>query len=72
MKRHLSTLLTSMNFGRVFSNTCHYSLQCGTYSELLANSGAFAEFLQTYASENQSSNTTGNMHFQTGYKEFNI
>ena len=34
--------------------------QCGTYSELLANSGAFAEFLHTYASENHSPNSSGN------------
>jgi len=29
--------------------------ECGTYSELRANSGAFAEFLQTYASEHHES-----------------
>ncbi|XP_078381051.1 multidrug resistance-associated protein 1-like isoform X2 [Oculina patagonica] len=34
--------------------------ECGTYSELLANSGAFAEFLQTYGSENHSSNSPEN------------
>ncbi|CAH3194848.1 unnamed protein product, partial [Porites evermanni] len=31
---------------------------CGTYYELLANSGAFAEFLQTYTSENHSVNSS--------------
>jgi len=35
--------------------------ECGTYSELLANSGAFAEFLQTYASENHSANSSGEL-----------
>ena len=55
---------------RVFFNTyLWYFLQCGTYSELLANSGAFAEFLQTYASENHSSNAPGNTRCQTGHKE---
>lgn len=38
------------------------SLQCGTYTELLEKSGAFAEFLQSYASESQSDNSPGNAH----------
>lgn len=33
--------------------------ECGTYSELQENSGAFAEFLQTYASANNSGNSSG-------------
>jgi len=32
--------------------------ECGTYAELQENSGAFAEFLQTYASENNSGEST--------------
>ena len=34
--------------------TRSFHSQCGTYAELQENSGAFAEFLQTFASENNS------------------
>lgn len=43
---------------------CFPSVQFGTYTELLANSGAFAEFLQTYTSENQSANFSGNLYYK--------
>ena len=38
----------------VLKNCLHILFQEGTYAELLKNSGAFADFLQTYSSEENS------------------
>ena len=55
----METLSTQAKNG-ILTVVLNLFFQCGTYSELLANSGAFAEFLQTYASENHSPNSLGN------------
>ena len=59
----LCVALFSRKYVKLFEVDFSHYFQVGTYTELVKNRGAFAEFLKTYATEEQAKLTYGKLVF---------